>query len=126
MKPTLAAKCAARIGHPAAVGATIGSIGGGIAGGIAGYAASNSVCSSGGGSGGSGGSGGGAGKQGKFWKSLKNFRGNIKTNGLSGSAKRFFQFDYTHGDVEVYNGRGQHLGSAGPETGVMTKPAVPG
>jgi RHS repeat-associated protein len=61
-----------------------------------------------------------------FWKKLKPFRGKTKTNGLQGKAKRFFEWDHTHGDVEVYDSRGQHLGSANPDTGEMTKPAVPG
>ncbi len=34
--------------------------------------------------------------------------------------------DQTHGDMEVYDSQGRHLGSANPETGVMTKPAIPG
>lgn len=66
------------------------------------------------------------GKQGKFWKGLKNYRKNIKTNGLKGNARRYYQWDHTHGDVEVYDGRGVHLGSADPETGNITKPAVRG
>lgn len=52
---------------------------------------------------------------------MKNFRKGIKTDG-----ERLYEWDYTHGDVEVYNYRGQHLGSADPETGQMTKPPVPG
>ncbi len=70
---------------------------------------------------GSSGGGSGGGKQGKFWKSLKSFRKGIKTDG-----QRLYEWDYTHGDVEVYNYRGQHLGSADPDTGQMIKPAVPG
>jgi hypothetical protein len=64
--------------------------------------------------------------RGSFWKRLKSFRGKTKTNGLSGSARRYFEWDYTHGDVEVYDSMGRHLGSADPETGLMTKPPVPG
>ena len=44
----------------------------------------------------------------------------------TGSSKRFYQWDYTHGDIEVYNNRGIHLGSANPETGEMIKSAVLG
>jgi len=62
----------------------------------------------------------------EFWKGLKSFRGKTKTNGLQGKDKRFFEWDHTHGDVEVYDRRGRHLGSADPNTGAMTKPAVPG
>jgi RHS repeat-associated protein len=104
-------------------GAGTGSL---IGGGVGWLSGMNNCMTGSGGGGGSSGGGGGGGKQGKFWKGLKNFRQNIKTNGLSGSARRFFQWDYTHGDVEVYNGQGQHLGSADPESGIMTKPAVPG
>jgi len=41
------------------------------------------------------------------------------------STKRH-EWGYTHGDMEVYNSQGYHLGSADPETGQMTKPPVPG
>jgi Cytotoxic len=104
-----------------------GAGGGYLIGGAAGWLGGMSACMTGSGGGGSGSGGGnsGGGKQGKFWKSLKRFRGNIKTNGESGTAKRFYQWDYTHGDVEVYNSRGLHLGTADPETGDLTKPAVP-
>jgi hypothetical protein len=36
------------------------------------------------------------------------------------------EWDSQHGDVEVYDKRGNHKGSADPETGQMTKPPVPG
>jgi hypothetical protein len=63
---------------------------------------------------------------GRFWKGLKPFRGQTKTNGLSGGNRRFYEPDRTHGDIEVYDARGRHLGSANPETGAVTKPPVPG
>jgi RHS repeat-associated protein len=63
---------------------------------------------------------------GRFWSALKPFRGKTKTNGLSGGNRRFYEPDRTHGDIEVYDARGRHLGSANPATGAMTKPAVPG
>jgi len=115
-------------GGPAAeITVPSGSAIGGAGGAASGVALAMTVCPGGAAfSMAAGGSGGGVGKQGKFWKGLKSFRQNIKTNGLNGSEKRFYQWDYTHGDVEVYNGRGQHLGSADPETGAMTKPPVPG
>ena len=31
-----------------------------------------------------------------------------------------------HGEIEVFNARGKHLGSIDPITGEMVKPAVPG
>lgn len=61
-----------------------------------------------------------------IWTSLSPFRGNIKTNGLPGRARRYYQWDFTHCDIEVYNRRGKHLGSADPSTGNIYKPAVPG
>ena len=61
-----------------------------------------------------------------FWKGLRPYRGKTKTNGESGKGRRFYEWDYTHGDVEVYDGRGNHLGSANPATGEPTKPPVPG
>jgi hypothetical protein len=65
-------------------------------------------------------------KGGQFWGHLKPYRGKTKTNGQSGKNRRFYEWDYTHGDVEVYDARGNHMGSADPETGGMTKPPVPG
>jgi hypothetical protein len=61
-----------------------------------------------------------------IWQSTKSFRGSIKTNGLTGSARRYFVWDYTHGDIEVFDKLGNHLGSMDPGTGDMIKPAVPG
>jgi RHS repeat-associated protein len=60
------------------------------------------------------------------WKKLTNYKGGTKTNGLSGKKRRFYEWDHTHGDIEVYNGRGEHLGSMDATTGEMIKPAVPG
>jgi RHS repeat-associated protein len=61
-----------------------------------------------------------------FWKKLKPFRGKTKTNGESGGKRRYYEKDRTHGDLEVYDSNGRHLGSADPNTGVMIKPPVPG
>ncbi|MCB9985166.1 MAG: hypothetical protein H6864_05700 [Micavibrio sp.] len=61
-----------------------------------------------------------------IWKGFKNHRGDIKTNGLKGNEKKYYQWDYTHGDIEVYNAKGKHLGSIDPNTGEMYKPAVAG
>ncbi len=55
------------------------------------------------------------------WKDLKSAGNGVKTDG-----KRFYEWDYTHNDIEVYNKRGEHLGSMNPVTGDMYKPAVPG
>jgi hypothetical protein len=55
------------------------------------------------------------------WKKLKSARGKTKTDG-----ERFYEWDHTHGDIEVYDRRGLHLGSMDPSTGAMSKPSVPG
>jgi len=60
------------------------------------------------------------------WKSLKPYRDKTRTNGLSGKDRRFYEWDNTHGDIEVYDNRGHHLGSMDPISGQMTKPAVSG
>ena len=60
-----------------------------------------------------------------IWKSLKKFKGNIKTTG-SGKGKQYYQWDNTHGDIEVYNHNFQHQGSMNPITGEMYKPAIRG
>ena len=42
----------------------------------------------------------------------------------SGGGKRLYEWDSLHGEVEVHNGRGDHLGVLDPLTGEMIKPAV--
>ena len=59
------------------------------------------------------------------WKKLNNFKGKIKTSG-SGRNKRYFQWDHTHSDIEVYNHQGIHMGSMHPITGELYKPPVKG
>lgn len=68
----------------------------------------------------------GGGGKGDIWNSFKSYRGKIKTNGLGGKKRRYYEWDYTHGDIEVYNHRGEHIGSMDPSTGQLYKPAVPG
>ncbi len=60
------------------------------------------------------------------WNSFLPHRGKTKTNGLSGSARRYYQWDYTHCEIEMYDRRGNHLGVIDPRTGGPIKPAVPG
>ena len=62
----------------------------------------------------------------KIWKELKPHKGKTKTNGLKGKSQRFYEWDYTHNDIEVFNGGKRHLGSMDPKTGEMIKPPVPG
>ncbi|MGF6573842.1 filamentous hemagglutinin [Paraburkholderia sp. GAS333] len=55
------------------------------------------------------------------WQDLRNAGNGVKTDG-----KLLYEWDYTHNDIEVYDKRGRHLGSADPITGELYKPAVPG
>ncbi|MDQ1746362.1 MAG: hypothetical protein QOD07_625, partial [Frankiaceae bacterium] len=58
------------------------------------------------------------------WRRLKPYRGPTRTNGEGGRNRRYYQWDYTHSDIEVFDRNGNHLGSADPETGEMYKPPV--
>ncbi|RSB46611.1 MULTISPECIES: colicin E3/pyocin S6 family cytotoxin [Brevundimonas] len=40
--------------------------------------------------------------------------------------KRLYTWDALHGEVEVFNKRGRHLGVQDPQTGDFIKDAVPG
>jgi len=51
-------------------------------------------------------------------------KGTITTG--TGKKTRRYQWDHTHGDIEVYDSRRRHLGSMHPTTGEMYKPPVPG
>jgi Cytotoxic len=44
----------------------------------------------------------------------------------SDDGKRLYTWDSLHGEIEVFNGRGKHLGSMDPITGEMVKPAIAG
>lgn len=44
----------------------------------------------------------------------------------SKDGKRIYTWDGLHGEVEVYNSRGKHLGAVDPTTGELLKPAVRG
>src|SRR5688572_21503709 len=46
----------------------------------------------------------------QVWKSLSGFRGKTKTSG-TGKDKKYFEWDFTHNDIEVYDNKGKHLGS---------------
>lgn len=61
----------------------------------------------------------------EVWKDLDNAGKGRKKSG-SGSSTRYYEWDYTHNDIEVYNNKGKHLGSMNPTTGEMYKPPVPG
>jgi hypothetical protein len=61
----------------------------------------------------------------KIWKELKPYRGDIKTNGLTGKDQRFYKWDFDHNEIEVYGPRGKnHLGAADPTTGEIYRAPV--
>lgn len=60
------------------------------------------------------------------WRGKQHYRGDIKTNGKSGSDRRYYRWDNTHNDIEVYDRSGDHLGSMDPRTGKMYKGPVAG
>lgn len=62
------------------------------------------------------------------WRRLQPYRNGIKTNGKSGRAARFYEWDNTHNDIEEYGPAPgyKHLGSLDPDRGRQYKPAVPG
>lgn len=60
-----------------------------------------------------------------IFKAFNNFRGKTKTDGV-GKNKKFYEWDFTHNDIEVYDNKGKHLGSMDPFSGEMIKPPVNG
>lgn len=56
---------------------------------------------------------------------LDNAGNGVKTSG-SGSKQRYYEWDHTHNDIEVYDKKGRHLGSMDPITGELYKPPVNG
>ena len=60
------------------------------------------------------------------WQRFQAFRGQTKTNGLGGRRRQYYEWDFTHGDIEVYDSRGFHLGTMDAVTGEMIKDAVDG
>jgi hypothetical protein len=44
----------------------------------------------------------------------------------SEDGKRYYTWDGLHGEIEVFNGRGKHLGVLAADTGATIKPAVKG
>ena len=60
------------------------------------------------------------------WKDLKpSGQKGMKMSG-HGADRRYYEWDHTHGDIEVYDSRGRHVGSMDATTGQMTKPPVKG
>ena len=52
-----------------------------------------------------------------IWKSFKHYRGKIKTNGLSGKKLRYFGWDNTHNEIEMYDRFGKPIDALDPVTG---------
>ncbi|WP_062060182.1 RHS repeat-associated core domain-containing protein [Cellvibrio sp. OA-2007] len=61
-----------------------------------------------------------------IWKNLKPSKNGRKVNGETGKDKEVYEWDHTHNDIEVYDGKGNHKGSKDPSTGEMYKPPVKG
>ncbi|TWB48962.1 polymorphic toxin-type HINT domain-containing protein [Nitrospirillum viridazoti] len=49
-----------------------------------------------------------------IWQGLRNWRGKTRTDG-----SRYYEWDYTHDNIEVYNNRGTHIGVMDPVSGEM-------
>ncbi|MCZ8239740.1 MAG: polymorphic toxin-type HINT domain-containing protein [Leptospiraceae bacterium] len=62
-----------------------------------------------------------------IWKSIsdKTKNSDIRQSGKV-KDKRYFQWDHTHNDIEVYDRNKKHLGSMNPVTGEIYKPPVTG
>ena len=66
-------------------------------------------------------------KQGsKIFKGCKPVKGKSYRSSGFGRNRRYYDWDYTHNDIEVYDQNGNHLGSMDPITGKMYKAAVKG
>lgn len=61
-----------------------------------------------------------------IWKEMQAYRGGTKTNGKRGKEREYYDWDHLHGDIEVFDRNGNHLGSMHPFTGQMYKPPKPG
>lgn len=61
----------------------------------------------------------------KIWSNLKAYKGSVKKSGV-GRKTRYYEWDFTHNDIEVYDFNRRHLGSMDPTTGELYKPPVKG
>ena len=64
--------------------------------------------------------------QSEIWKKFDNVKGSDRNTSGIGRDKKYYEWDYTHNDIEVYDRNGKHLGSMDPNTGKMYKPPVTG
>ncbi len=60
------------------------------------------------------------------FNSFERVKGKSYRTSGSGKNTRYYDWDYTHNDIEVYDKYGRHLGSMDPVTGEMYKEAVKG
>jgi hypothetical protein len=63
--------------------------------------------------------------QSPIWKNLKHAKGERRTDGTE-KEQRYYKWDRRHGEIEVYDRHGKHLGAMDPRTGEMIKPPHPG
>jgi filamentous hemagglutinin len=59
--------------------------------------------------------------QSPVWRALARWRGSIRRGD-----NRYYTYDRLHGEIEVFNRRGEHIGVMDPITGAMISGAVPG
>jgi RHS repeat-associated protein len=57
----------------------------------------------------------------QVWRQLQNYRGGIRTDG-----ENYYTYDRRHGEIEVFDKQGRHLGTKNAQTGAWEKPPVPG
>lgn len=62
----------------------------------------------------------------EFIRSLTRVRAREREPRWKSEDGRIFIWDGLHGELEMYNKRGKHLGVVNPETGAMMKGAVQG
>lgn len=54
----------------------------------------------------------------KVWNSLHSYKGSIKKSGV-GKKTKYYEWDFTHNDIEVYDSKGKHLGSIEHNWGII-------
>ena len=60
------------------------------------------------------------------WNKLERVKGSDMKKSGKGRNTKYYAWDHTHNDIEVYNRYGEHLGSMNPTTGEMYKGPVAG
>ncbi|NLN66238.1 MAG: hypothetical protein GX144_12700 [Clostridiaceae bacterium] len=62
----------------------------------------------------------------EIWNNLDNVKGSDRKTSGQGKNKQYYEWHFTHNDIEGYDSKGNHLGSMDPVTGEMHKPPVKG